>query len=158
MDQFEQYLLSEYQLSSNVVCNSFKYTHSAKNKVDKSSNRPITNHIINVKIESYDDKHNLISTHSEKFIDGKIQRTKQNKLINISPDELNNKFGFAKSNIINVIKSDYQNKLNDIQDKIKELDSYCRADGIIPTEFVNEPTISTSQPTNQPTKNKNFEF
>ena len=158
MEAFEQYLLSEYQLPQNVVCNKFNYSHSSKNKVDKKSNRPITNHIINVKIESFDDKHNLISSHSEKFIDGNIYRTKQNKLINISPAELNNKFSFAKSSIINVIKSEYQNKLNDIQEKIKELDTYCRVDGVIPTQFVNEPTISTDQPTNQPTKNKHFEF
>ena len=157
MDQFEQYLLSEYQLPSNVVCNKFTYAHTSKQTVDKASKIPIINHIINVKIISYDDKHNLISTHSEKFIDGRIQRTKQNKLINISPDELNNKFSFAKSSIINVIKSDYQNKLNDIQDKIKELDSYCRVDGVIPTEFVNEPVIAEKSDSSKKIE-KHFEF
>lgn len=156
MDQFEQYLLSEYNLPSTVVCNKLIYSYTTKNKVDKKTNRPLINNIINIKIDSYDDKHNLICHHSETIIDGNIYRTKQNKLINISPDELNNKFSFAKSSIINVIKSDYQNKLNDIQDKIKELDSYCHADGIIPTEFVNEPKISTESQTKP--KNKHFEF
>ena len=158
MEAFESYLLSEYNLPSNVCCNAFKYTHTTKSKVDKLSKVPITNNIITIKIDSYDANHNLISSHSEKFIDGHITRTDKNKLTNISPAELNNKFGAAKSNIVQVINSDYNNKLKDIQDKINEINAYCKSNGIIPNQFVNEPLIS-NQPTDQPTKIKTyFEF
>ena len=153
MEAFESYLLKEYQLPSNTVCHKFSYSHSTKQKVDKPSNRPIINNIINVKIESYDDKHNLLGSHSEKFIDGQIQRTRQNKLINISPAELNNRFGFAKSNIVQIIVADYNNKLNEIQGKINEINEYVHTSAIIPTEFINEPIIADDKP-----KNKHFEF
>ena len=157
MNAFEEYLLKEYQLPSNVCCNKFSYTHSTKQKIDNVSKRPIINNIINVKIESYDEKHNLISSHSEKFIDGHIHRTKQNKLINISPDELNNKFGFAKSHIVQVIVADYNNKLKDIQEKIDEINAYVHISQIIPSEFINEPTMGEKElpPKNN---NKHFEF
>ena len=156
MNAFEAYLLKEYQLPSNVCCNKFSYSHSTKQKIDKDSKRPIINNVIGVKIESYDEKHNLISSHSEKFIDGHIHRTKQNKLINISPDELNNKFSFAKSQIVQVIFNDYSNKLKDIQSKIDEINAYSTSSTIIPSEFINEPTMGEKEL--PPKNNKHFEF
>ena len=156
MNAFEAYLLKEYQLSQNAVCNKFTYSHSTKQKIDKDSKRPVINNIINVKIESYDDKHNLLGSHTEKFIDGQIQRTKQNKLINISPAELNNKFGFAKSQIVQVIVADYNNKLKDIQEKINEINEYVHTSHVIPNEFINEPIVGDE--TNEKPKNKHFEF
>jgi len=156
MNAFESYLLSEYKLPSNVCCNKFTYTHSTKQKIDKDSNRPIINNIITVKIESYDDKHNLISSHTEKFIDGHIYRAKQNKLINISPNELNNKFGFAKSHIIGVIVADLNNKLHEIQNKIDEINTYHHVSAVIPNEFINEPLIG--EKTEIKNINKHFEF
>ena len=159
MDAFEEYLLREYQPLSNVVCNKFTFTHCTKRKIDKTSQVPVINNIINVKIESYDEKHNLIATHCEKFIDGHISRTKQNKLINISPDELNNRFGAAKLQISQTINAEYTNKLNDIQEKINELNSYVKSNGVIPNQFINEPQIaakSNEEPAKK--KNKHFEF
>ena len=94
--------------------------------------------------------------HSEKFIDGHIHRTKQNKLINISPDELNNKFSFAKSHIVQVIVNDYSNKLKDIQSKIDEINAYSTSSTIIPSEFINEPTMGEKEL--PPKNNKHFEF
>ena len=157
MEAFESYLLSEYNLPSNVCCNNFKYVHSTKNKVDKSSNRPITNNIITIKIDSYDANHNLISSHSEKFIDGHITRTDKNKLTNISPAELNNKFAAAKSQICSVINSTYNERLKDLKESINELNDYCGSDiGVIPEEFINEPKITKETKPEKP-KTK-FEF
>ena len=161
MNAFESYLLNEYQLPSNVCCNKFTYTHSTKRKVDKSSKIPLINNVINVRVESYDDKHNLISTHTEKFIDGCINRSKQKKLINISPDELNNRFGAAKVNIVQQINAEYSVKLNEIQEKINELNSYCKSNGVIPNRFVNEPKIADKpniENVKSSNKIKRFEF
>ena len=158
MNAFESFLLSEYQLPSNVCCNKFTYSHSTRNKIDKPSNRPIVNNIINVKIDSYDDKHNLIATHVEKFIDGQIQRKKNNKLINISPAELNNRFAAAKQSIVNQIIAEYNVKLNEIQDKINEVNRYCKSNGVIPNRFVNEPAVGTVNVEATANVNKHFEF
>ena len=164
MQSFESYLLSEYQLSNEVVCNKFSYTHSVKQKLDKKSSVPIVNNIINVHIESYDEKHNLIAAHSEKFVDGVIKRGKNKKLINISPDELNNRFSTAKSSIISLILHEYNTKLNDLQLKIKDLNKYAGPiNNIIPMEFVNEPLIGEQNNNNNNNGDdnvvkKNFEF
>ena len=158
MDAFESYILQEYG-DANVACTSFKYSHSTKDKIDKKSNRPITNNIISVKIDCYDDKHNLLASHSEKFVDGSIQRTKPKPLINIAPAELNNKFAAAKQQIANRIMSEYMIRLNEINEKITSLRSYVNTNGVIPNEFVNEPTISDGNKDQQPVpKDKHFEF
>ena len=158
MNAFESYIMQEYR-ESNVACTSFKYSHSIKEKIDKTSKRPIINNIINVKIDCYDDKHNLLSSHTEKFVDGQIQRSKQKQLVNIAPSELNNRFAAAKQQIANRIMSEYMDKLNEIQDKINILQSYVNTTGIIPNEFVNEPAIgAVSDDLYKEVKNKQFEF
>jgi hypothetical protein len=158
MHSFEQYLLQEYNLPVNVVCNKFSYNHSIKEKVDKVSKVPITSNIITVHIDSYDDKHNLLASHIEKFIDGEIHRSKKNKLVNIAPSEINNRFAAAKQSIASVILQELNIKLNDIQQKVADINKYCNAGGVIPNEFVNEPLIGPPTPNVEPPINKHFEF
>ena len=157
MEAFQEYLLQEYN-DTNAVCNAFKYSHSAKQKLDKASKIPIVNNVITVKIDCYDKQHNLLATHSEKFVDGAIQRNKKNKLINIAPAELNNRFAAAKQAIANGIMAEYLQKLNDINEKIDSLNAYVNVSGIIPTEFVNEPLIASSTQPQAAPVHKNFEF
>ena len=155
MENFINYLLSEYKLPSDVVCNNVIYSYSTQNKIDKKSKTPITNHVITVKIESYDKAHNKLATNTEHFINGKIQRPKAKKLINISPDELNNKFGLAKSDICALIKKQNSDKVNELTQIIDDITGYVGHDvSIIPNEFVNEHTITQQEPK----KNKQFEF
>ena len=158
MPSFESYILQEYNLPANVVCNKFSYFHSIKEKVDKVSKVPVISNIITVHIESYDDKHNLLASHNEKFIDGEIHRSKNNKLVNIAPSEINNRFASAKQSIASVILQELNIKMNDIQQKIGDINKYCNAGGVIPNEFVNEPLIGTSTESVQPPINKHFEF
>ena len=154
MQAFEDYILKEYN-DNNVVCTAFKYSHTAKDKIDKTSKVPIVNNVITVKIDCYDVKHNLIASHSEKFVNGEIQRSKKNKLINIAPAELNNRFAAAKQQIANKIMSEYLIKLQEINEKIDALNSYVKASGIIPNEFVNEPAIASTE---ESKTSKHFEF
>lgn len=157
MEAFIDYLLKEYQLPADVVCNKTTFTHSTKNHIDKKSNVPITNNIITVKIESFDKHHQKLASITEHFIDGQIERSKTKKLINISPPELNNKFASAKSQICSVINSTYNERLKDLKDSINELNEYCGSDiSVIPEEFINEPKITKEiKPEKQKTK---FEF
>ena len=154
MEEFVSYLLKEYQLSADVVCNNVNFTYSNKNKIDKKSHVPITNHIITVKIDSYDKSHNKLASNTEHFINGHIQRPKSKKLINISPDELNNKFGRAKASICAEIQKTNSNKVKELNEVISDLSHYCGSSSVIPIEFVNEPTITPTEPV----KNKQFEF
>jgi len=157
MENFIEYLLKEYQLPSEVVCNKITYSHSTKNHIDKKSNVPITNNIITVKIESFDKHHNKLASITEHFIDGQIERSKTKALVNIAPSELNNKFAAAKSQICSVINSTYNERLNELKDSINELNEYCGSDiGVIPEEFINEPKIAKDVKPEKP-KTK-FEF
>ena len=143
MEAFIDYLLKEYQLPADVVCNKTTFTHSTKNKIDKKSNVPITNNIITVKIESFDKHHQKLASITEHFIDGQIDRPKTKKLINISPSELNNKFASAKSQICSVINSTYNERLKDLKESMNELNEYCGSEiSVIPDEFINEPKIA----------------
>ncbi len=157
MENFIDYLLKEYNLPSEVVCNKVIYSHSTKNKIDKKSNVPITNNIITVKIESFDKNHQKLASNSERFIDGQIERSKTKKLINIAPAELNNKFAAAKSQICSVINSTYNERLNELKDSIHELSEYCGSEiGVIPEVFINEAKITKETKPEKP-KTK-FEF
>lgn len=157
MENFIEYLLKEYQLPSEVVCNKTTFTHSTRNKIDKKSNVPITNNIITVKIESFDKNHQKLASITEHFIDGQIDRPKTKKLINIAPAELNNKFAAAKGEICGIIKRNYNERLNDLNDSIHELSEYCGSEiGVIPEVFINEAKITKeTKPEKQKTK---FEF
>ena len=157
MENFIDYLLKEYNLPSEVVCNKVVYTHSTKNKIDKKSSVPLTNNIITVKIESFDKFHNKLASFTERFIDGQIERPKTKALVNIAPAELNNRFGAAKSQICAVINSNYHERLNELNDSIHELNEYCGSEiGVIPDVFINEPKITKETKPEKP-KTK-FEF
>ena len=157
MNDFVEYLLQEFQLPKEVVCHKVSFSHSSKVKIDKLSKVPITNHTITVKIDCFDDEHNKLASILERFIDGEIKRTKTKPLINISPAELNNRFGKAKLSICSRIQSNYADKLRELNDDINELKEYCGSDiSIIPTEFVNEPKVAKEV---EPEKSKSkFEF
>ena len=155
MEAFIDYLLKEYQLPSEVVCNNVNFSYSSQNKIDKKSHVPITNHIITVKIDSYDKSHNKLASNSERFINGKIERPKTKKLINISPDELNNKFGVAKASICSQIQKTNSDKVKELNEVINDLSQYCDNMSVIPNEFINEPAITPQEPIK---KNKQFEF
>lgn len=160
LEDFVSYLLKEFKLPTDVVCHKVSFNHSSKVKQDKKSERLgeskplcgevfVKNNIVSVKIDCFDKDHNLVHTATEKFIDGAISRPKKRPLVNISPDELNNRFGMAKSEICSVILKELTDKDNDIQEKISEVKSYCPGSRIIPTEFVNEAVV---------VEKKDFEF
>ena len=156
LESFEAYLLHEYN-DHNAVCVKFKYSHSIKTTVDKVSKTPLIHNIINVKIDSYDSHHKLIASHSEKFVDGEIKRSKANPLVNIAPAELNNKFAAAKAEIATLIMYEYDVKLDEVTTKINQLNSYVHVGHVVPNQFVNEPVVTNAEQTNNNT-NKHFDF
>ena len=155
MQDFIDYLLKEFQLPKEVVCNKVDYGFSQKNEIDKKTNIPITHNIISVKIECFDKTHRKLAYISEKFVDGKIWRPKTKKLVNISPDELNNKFGIAKPAICARIQKENADKMKELNELLTDLKTYCTNITVIPEEFINEPKLTPTEPVAQ---KKVFEF
>ena len=153
MEDFVSYLLGEYNLPDSVVCHKVVCSHATKNKIDKVSKVPITNHTITVKIQCFDKDHKKLANITEHFQDGSIKRPKTKPLINISPDELNNRFAKIKGEICNNIQREMMEKLNDLNTELSELKEYSGCEGVIPTEFVNEPKV-----TKEYESKKKFEF
>ena len=164
MDEFVNYLLNEFNLPKEVVCYKTEFNFSQKNRIDKKSHIPITHNVMGVKIDCFDKEHNKLATINERFVDDQIKRPKNKKLINISPDELNNKFNAAKGYICSRIMNSNAAKMDELKELMKELSTYCPTSTIIPSEFIREPTIASddSIETNllqEPKKNKKqFEF
>ena len=146
MEDFINYLLKEYQLPNEVVCHKVTCNHSSKSKIDKKSNVPVTNNIITVKIECFDKDHNLICYQNERFVDGEIYRPKTRKLVNISPQELNNRFGKAKGQICRNIENELMGKVKSLNEDLSSLKQYCgNESSIIPNEFINEPKVTQEE-------------
>lgn len=155
MEDFINYLLKEYQLPNEVVCHKVTCNHSSKSKIDKKSKGsapgtkchvPVTNNIITVKIECFDKDHNLICYQNERFVDGEIYRPKTRKLVNISPQELNNRFGKAKGQICRNIENELMGKVKSLNEDLSSLKQYCgNESSIIPNEFINEPKVTKPQ-------------
>jgi len=159
MEDFVEYLLKEFNLPQEVVCNRVDFAFTQKNDIDKISKVPITHNIINVRIDCFDKNHHRLRGISERFVDGKILRPKTRKLINISPDELNNKFNAAKPYICAELKKKNSDRVKELNEVISDLSQYCQNMSIIPNEFISEPKISKAEDDVPPPQLKSrFEF
>ena len=154
---FVRYLLREWPSKPASACTRVTYSHSVSNKFDKKSRKMLTKNVITVKVTEYDECYRELFTISEHFEDGHIKRPKKNKLVNIAPAELDNKFAAAKASICQQIHDELTNKLNDITDKLNNLNRYCSQGGtVIPSQFIAEPMLTNEEP---PTpQKKKFEF
>ena len=122
MNAFKDYLITEYKdKAQGFVATEFKFTHSTNIKLDKTSNKHLKIDIIKVTLKLFDKDLNQLHTASISFENNVIPKTKAKQLINISPIELENKFGFAKHEICNEIYKELKEKGEDCDlDKIEE--------------------------------------
>ena len=155
MDDFVSYLLSEFQLPPDVVCYKTELNYSQKNSIDKKSHVPITHNVIVVKIDCFDKTHTKLASVSERFVDGRIKRPKNKKLVNISPDELNNKFNAAKACICSRIMKTNTDKVKELEEVLADISRYCSNEGVIPNEYIREPIVTREEPEKN---RKQFEF
>lgn len=125
MEQFKEYLIDEYKdRAKGYVAVEFKFTHSITLKKDKETDKPLKFDIIKVSIRFVDKNMNVLYTTNISFENNVIPKNKQKLFINISPKELNNKFNFAKKEIIRTIMTEYVLKRDDLNDKINNLQMY----------------------------------
>ena len=140
MNQFKEYLLSEYQVK-NAKAIKFSFSHSQTIK------KTTINDVITVRIKFFDENANTIQSNSITFENNIIPNAKEKSLINISSKELNNRFGAAKQEICSIIKQEYMAKIDEFNEKLNKLQQYCPSNSntIIPQKFEGESITLTNE-------------
>ena len=116
-DNFEQYVISEFKVDNQAAVE-IKYTHNV------SAKNTTINYTITMTLKFYDKNVKLLKTCALKFVNNVLAPSYAKKLININPGELNNKFMSAKEDIIKVIHAEYEEKMNEIVEKMNQLKQY----------------------------------
>lgn len=158
MESFKDYITSEYiDKIRDYKAMEMSYAFNENTKIDKKSNKPLKIFTITIFIKYYDKDMNLLFQTSLKFVNNMLNKVCANKLINISPKELENKFMFARKTICSKINEDYNNKMNEISEKINSLKCYYgNSNVLINREFQGE-KIALS-PEKNSSKNSKFDM
>ena len=130
-DNFEQYVISDCKVDNQAAVE-IKYTHNISIK------KAVINHMITMNLKFYDKNVKLLKTCTLKFLNNVIAPSYAKKLININPGELNNKFMAAKNDIINIIKAEYEEKRNELDEKINQLNEFGKGQFGIEDQFRGE--------------------
>lgn len=154
MQAFKEYLRSEYQVND-ATSIMFAFTHSSTVKTDRKSGSAILVHTIGVTIKFYDKDMNMLHKASIKFVNNKLPKKTRESLVNIAPDELENRFVAAKRDIANEIYEDYNTKRQMLDIKIEALMHYENINAtpnvnVIPNQF--EAEMIQLAPTNDSSK------
>lgn len=148
MNQFKEYLLTEYQVK-NAKAIKFSFSHSQT--IKKTDKVPRIDNLITVRIKFFDENANTIQSNSITFENNIIPKSKEKSLINIAPKELNNRFGAAKQEICSIIKQEYMAKIDELNEKLNKLQQYCSSisgracNTIIPQKFEGESITLTNE-------------
>ena len=129
MDEFNNYLVSNWKIDGTVGVEK-RYVHVRKIGFDKKLERERVDHIVSVGLKYYDKDNLCLGTYSVKFINNCLNNGSKKKLINISGDELENRFMVAREMILNVVESEYREKINEINGKVSDLNDYRDKDRI----------------------------
>ena len=139
-EDFKAYLLNEFNIDG-VASVLIKPTHSLNMKIDKKSKKILNNHTITVNISLYDKDLTLLKKDNLKFVNNELIKKDAERIVNISPKELTNRFNFAKKDITKMIYDDLVKKMNTVNDKINALNLYedlKDKNDAIPSEFKGE--------------------
>ena len=143
MDNFEQYVISEFKVDNQAAVE-IKYTHNISIK------KAVINHMITMNLKFYDKNVKLLKTCALKFVNNVLAPSYAKKLININPGELNNKFMSAKEDIIKVIHAEYEEKMHELVEKMNQLNQFSKSQFSIEDKFRGE----LIKPVEQEVKNK----
>ena len=125
MQALKDYLIDEFRdKARGYVAVEFKFTHSTKIKPDKSSSVNLKIDAVKICLKFVDRDMNTLHNCSVVFENNVIPKSKEKSFINISAKELDNRFAFAKAEIIKTIMDDYVEKRDEINTKIDELKTY----------------------------------
>ena len=130
MNAFVDYLVSNWEVNGCVGIEK-RFGHIKKIKTEKKTGDEMVEHIVTVGLKWYDKDNRLLMSDGVKFVNNILnENDKKKKLIKISGDELENRFMVAKNDILDVIREEYQEKINDINGKMKDLNGYFDKDGV----------------------------
>ena len=125
MQALKQYLIQEYRdKAKGYVACEFKFAHYTKIKPDKASGVSLKIDVVKVSIRFVNRDMNTLHNCSVVFENNVIPKSKEKSFINISAKELNNKFAFAKAEIVKLIMDEYIEKRDELNAKIDELKAY----------------------------------
>ena len=114
MNALEDYILNEFKDTQ---------TEFAARNIKYSFNRTVSNKgvndVITMNIKIYDDNMNLLDSKAIKFINYKLAKPCEKKLVNIDVNELNNLFTKALDDIKNEIAKEYNAKINEFKAKLE---------------------------------------
>ena len=156
MEALKAYLIDEFKdKAKGYAAVEFKFTHSINMKVDKTSKATLKVDVVKVCLRFVDRHLNTLHTANIVFENNAIPKSKEKQFINISPKELNNKFCFAKSEIIRAMMNEYIIKRNELNEKIEGLKSYAGNENeIIDSKFKGQVVnvVESEKPTTKRTK------
>ena len=137
MQSFKDYVIQEFKSQAETyTAVEFKFSHGVGSKVDKKSELIMKVDYIKVAVKFYDKDMNLLISKMLTFENNVVPKSIGKKLVNISPDELNNKFNEARPEICSVIMKEYTSRHEELSEKIKELNIYTGHNGdVIPDKF-----------------------
>jgi len=153
MESFKDYLVKEYQIK-NAAAIDMKFSHTMSVKLDKESKKPMNMHVITVSLKFYDKDLTLLKSDTVKFVNNELAKTCEKKLVNIAPKELNNKFMAARKHIIKAIESEYNNKMDELKGKIKQLTLYAGKPSIVVDDEFRGELVQINDDDELPTKPK----
>lgn len=140
MEALKSYIIDEFKgKAKGYVAVEFKFTHHVNMRMDKSTKTLLKIDVVKVSLRFVDKDLNTLYTTNVLFENNAIQKSKEKQFINISPKELNNKFCFAKHEIIRAIMNEYAHKRQELNEKIDSLKSYAGNDNdVIDSRFKGE--------------------
>ena len=144
MQDFKDYLIEEFKdRAKGCVAVEFKYSHSTKIKTDKASGVSLKIDVIKIILRFVDKDMNTLLNNTITFENNVIPKNKEKSFINISPKELNNRFAFAKNEIVKSIMNEYIEKRDELNTKINEIKTYSGNDNDIIKPCMKGETIKT---------------
>ena len=125
MQSFKDYLIDEFRdKAKNYVAVEFKFAHYIKLKSDKSSGVNLKIDVVKIAMRFVDKDMNTLYNCSVVFENNVIPKNKEKNFVNISAKDLNNKFAFAKAEIIKIIMQEYIEKRDELNTKINSIKTY----------------------------------
>lgn len=110
----EDYILNEFKdTQTEFAARNIKYSFNST-----VSNKGV-NDVITMNIKIYDDNMNLLDSKAIKFINYKLAKPCEKKLVNIDVNELNVLFMKALDDIKNEIAKEYNAKINEFKAKLE---------------------------------------
>ena len=115
MNALEDYILNEFKdTQTEFAARNIKYSFNRT-----VSNKGVVNDVITMNIKIYDDNMNLLDSKAIKFINYKLAKPCEKKLVNIDVNELNVLFTKALDDIKNEIAKEYNAKINEFKAKLE---------------------------------------